>query len=297
MQKALIALLVAFSLTAMSPGPLFSYVAYDTHVSFLEMVSRDLVKLLPRAMGYLIFKNRYDFFRGMTFMTRDIQYNPGKLRDIEEIKRDAYARLMRDIPYCVEAMKGGEIKLDTSSANLAGRLGMIADSIILVKIPEFPDLKYLEMFYRTLDEVVVEQTIDIWVYYDGYPDFNSLGELMERLKSDASPTITRTPNENYAADIIEDIFPMFRPPQKFKTRLVLTAKDINAVYSNIINSIADTYTYIWKSSGMDLSHPSYAAPPGTIIDRPAGKLLSSRKTSSASTVGESSKQAQAPQNK
>ena len=88
--------------------------------------------------------------RGMTFMTREIQVNPGKCKDLEEIRREAYERLSRDIPYCVEAFKGGEIKLDTAASNVAGRLGMIVYSIMLQKMPAFPDLEYLEKFSMVL---------------------------------------------------------------------------------------------------------------------------------------------------
>lgn len=120
-------------------SPASAYVSYETHSSFLETVTRDILKLLPRAMGSYIYQNRYDFIRGMTFMTRDIRVNL-KNKDLEEIRREAYERLMRDIPFCMEALKGGELKLDTSATNIAGRLGMIAFSIYLVKIPTFPDL-------------------------------------------------------------------------------------------------------------------------------------------------------------
>jgi hypothetical protein len=267
MTRRLLLLFVACALVAVVAFPAKSYVAYYTHVSFLETLTKDILKLMPRSMGSFIFHNRWDFERGMTFMTRDIRSNPGKMKDLEEIRREAYARLMRDIPYCVEAFKGGEIKLDTSSANLAGRLGMIAYSIVLVKTPEFPDLEYLEKFSMLLDEAIADSQIDVFVYYDGYGDFNSLGELMERFKPVDVPAFRHIKNDQYAAAMKEDVYAMFRAPDKFNRQVVLTDQDVNDIYSNIVNDIIDTYTYIWKCSGMDLQHPSYSAPPGTIIAR------------------------------
>ncbi|MBM3300182.1 MAG: hypothetical protein FJY85_09525 [Deltaproteobacteria bacterium] len=253
--------------------PAHGYVAYDTHLRFLEFVTRDILRLLPRAMGSYIYQNRYDFTRGMTVMTRDIVVNPLKIRDLEEIRKDAYARLMRDIPYCVEAFKGGEIKLDTSHANLAGRLGMIGYSIILLKIPEFPDLIYLEKFSRSLDELISEGVIDVWVFYDGYGDYNSLGELMESLRANDMPSFKHVRNKNFNATMREDMYAFFRAPDQFEKQIVLSNRQINDVYSNIINSMVDAYMYIWQTSGMELSHPSYAAPPGTIIDRPSRRRI------------------------
>jgi hypothetical protein len=267
MTRKLLLVFVACALVALVALPAKSYVAYYTHVSFLETLTKDIVKLMPRAMGSYIFHNRWDFERGMTFMTRDIRSNPGKMKDLEEIRREAYARLMRDIPYCVEALKGGEIKLDTSSANLSGRLGMIAYSIILLKTPEFPDLEYLEKFSMLLDELIADSQIDVFVYYDGYGDFNSLGELMERFKPTDMPGFRHVKNDRYAAFMKEDVFAVFRAPDKFNRQIVVTDHGVNEIYSNIVNDIIDTYTYIWKCSGMDLRHPSYAAPPGTVIAR------------------------------
>jgi hypothetical protein len=260
--------------------PASGYVIYDTHVHFFKALTKDLVKLMPRAMGSYIYQNRYDFYRGMTFMTRDIEFNPAKLKDLEEIRREAYARLMRDIPYCVQAFKGGEIKLDTAPANLAGRLGMIAYSICLLKMPDFPDVEYLDKFSRILDEVISDSQIDVFVFYDGYGDFHSLGELMDRLKETTSPSFKHVRNENYAGRMKEDVFAMFRPADKFLRQITLTDQDLNEIYSNIVNDVLDAYVYIWKCSGMDLAHPSYAAPPGTVINRPsrrraiAGGILS-----------------------
>ena len=68
------------------------------HTTLSRSVLKDLEKLLPRAMGYYIYRNQDDFMRGITFMTRQIQTGPAKNKDIEEIRREAYARLMRDIP-------------------------------------------------------------------------------------------------------------------------------------------------------------------------------------------------------
>jgi hypothetical protein len=145
--------------------PLQAHIPYDTrHV--LGSGDKDMLRLLPRAMGSYIYQNRYDFMRGMTFMTREIRVNLGKCKDLEEIRREAYERLSRDIPYCVAAFKGGEIKLDTASSNVAGRLGMIAYSIMLQKMPAFPDLEYLEKFSMFLDDALVGSVIPS-LFYDG----------------------------------------------------------------------------------------------------------------------------------
>lgn len=246
-----------------------AYVAWDSHVFFLRAVTKDLIKLLPRAMGLYLYENEYDFMRGITFMTRDIRTNPFKLKDLEEIRREAYERLNRDIPYCVEAFKGGDIKLDTSANNLAGRLGMIAYSLILVKMPAFPDLEYLERFSRALDSSIGENLIDIWLFYDGYGDFHSLGELMERLREETVPEFRHARNDKFPVNWREDPFAMFRAPLKFEQRIILTDVDINDVYNQAMNGIMDAFVYIWKCSGMDLAHPSYMAPPGTVITRPS----------------------------
>jgi hypothetical protein len=272
--------IAACALVTVMAWPASGYVIYDTHVHFLEALTKDVLKLMPRAMGSYIFQNRYDFMRGMTFMTRDIQFNPGKLKDLEEIRREAYERLMRDIPYCVQAFKGGEIKLDTAPANLAGRLGMIAYSISLLKMPDFPDVEYLERFSMVLDEVIADSQIDVFVFYDGYGDFHSLGELMERLKQTTTPSFKHVRNEIYAGQMKEDVYAMFRPANKFLRQMTLSDHDVNEIYSNIVNDTLDAFVYIWKCSGMDLAHPSYAAPPGTVISRPsrrraiAGGILS-----------------------
>ncbi len=256
-------------LIATVAAPAQAYIPYDSHVMFVDLATKDILRLLPRAMGSYIYQNRYDFMRGMTFMTREIQTSFGKCKDLEEIRREAYERLSRDIPYCVEAFKGGELKLDTAPSNLAGRLGMIAYSIMLQKMPAFPDLEYLEKFSMTLDEVLVENVIRVWLYYDGYGDFHSLGELMERLKPEDMPTFAHMKNDSYAAQMKEETFSIFRAPDKFNRNMIITDVDMNAVYGNMINNILDAFVYIWKCSGMDLAHPSYAAPPGTIITRPS----------------------------
>jgi hypothetical protein len=80
-------------------------------------------------------------------------------------------------------------------------------------------------------------------------------------------------NRSYAVTMREDIYGVFRAPDKFNRLLVLSNRDVNNIYSDMVNSIADAYTYIWKHSGMDLQHPSYAAPPGTIIDRPSQRRI------------------------
>lgn len=253
--------------------PVHAYVAYETHVVFLNQVTEDLMKLMPRAMGKYIFHNRYDFFRGMTFVTRDVRNSVYKNKDLEENRRDAYARLSRDIPYCVEALKGGDIKLDTASGNLAGRLGMIAYSIMLRKMPDFPDVKYLERFSRIFDQLIGENLIDVWVYYDGYGDFNSLGELMERLQDGITPNFRHVRNDQFPVEYREDSFAMFRFPDKFTPQMMLDDAQINLMYNNMINDILDTYVYIWKCSGMDLAHPSHMAPPGTIISKPTRRKV------------------------
>jgi hypothetical protein len=203
----------------------------------------------------------------MTFMARDVRANVHKKKDIEEIRKMAYERLMRDIPFVLEAMKGGEFKLDTHANNVAGRLGMIAYSIVLLKIPEFPDLLYYERFIQTLEEAVVEHLIDVNVIYDGYGDFKCLGELMERFKKDETPTLVHMRNDVYAAGMKEEMYSMFRPPDKFKINITFTNVDMNRVYGNMLNDICDAYLFIWKCSGMELQHASYAAPPGTLLTR------------------------------
>lgn len=159
--RGLLLVLATAILLSISAVPADAYVAYDSRIAFLRVVTKDLMKLLPRAMGLYIFNNQYDFLRGMTFMIRDIERSPHKTKDVEEIRREAYERLMRDIPYCVEAFKGGDIKLDTSNSNLAGRLGMIALSILLVKVPAFPDLEYFEKFRRDMDSALAENLLDL----------------------------------------------------------------------------------------------------------------------------------------
>ncbi len=211
--------------------------------------------------------------RGMTFMTREIQVNLGKCKDLEELRREAYERLSRDIPYCVEALKGGEIKLDTADSNVAGRLGMIAYSIILQKMPAFPDLEYLKKFSMILDEALVENVVPVWLFYDGYADFHSLGELMERLKPEDMPSFLHIKNDTYAAQMKEETFSIFRAPGKFNRNMIITDVDMNHVYNSMINNILNTFVYIWKCSGMDLAHPSYAAPPGTVIKRPSRRQI------------------------
>ncbi|MFH1113479.1 MAG: hypothetical protein V1792_06125 [Pseudomonadota bacterium] len=273
MARRLMYILPSVVLVLSAVFPAWGYVAWDSRVRFMEDLTKDFIRLIPRSMGKYIYENRYDFFRGMTFMDRNIMSSPKKLRDLEEIRREAYARLMRDIPYCVQAFKGGEIKLDTSANNLAGRLGMITYSIILQKIPEFPDLAYLERFYRAMEEIVTEGIIDVWVFYDGYGDYCSLGELMETLKIGDMATYKYIRDKNYNANMKEDMYSVFRAPEQFTPHIVVTNRHVNNIYSNMVNSVADTFTYIWKDSGMDLAHPSYAAPPGTIVSRPSRRAI------------------------
>jgi hypothetical protein len=224
-------------------------------------------------MGAYIYQNRYDFFRGITFTLRNIMENPGKQKDLEEVRNQAYARLMRDIPFCIEALKGGELKLDTTPGNVAGRLGLIAYNTVLVSMPAFPDLKYLEGFGTALAAAINDSQIDVWAYYDGYGNFNSLGELMERLRVQDMPTFIRTRNEAFATSLKEDIFSAFRAPERFERQIIMSDVDINNVYSTTINNLLDVYMYIWKCSGMDMTHPSYSAPPGTVIARPSRRRI------------------------
>lgn len=245
---------------------------YNLCEKYFEVMCGDLLKLLPRAMGKFIYENRYDFHRGITFIIRDIEGNPLKQKDLEEIRREAYARLMRDIPYCVEAFKGGELHLDTSASNLAGRLGMIAYSIAILKLPMFPDEKYQGRVSTALASAIVDNQIDVWLFYDGYGDFHSLGELMERLHEEGMPRFRYARNDLYAIKMREDTYSMFRAPDKFETYMLVTNVELNALYNNIVNNIADAYVYIWKCSGMDLAHPSYAAPPGTVIERASRRV-------------------------
>jgi hypothetical protein len=67
----------------------------------------------------------------------------------------------------------------------------------------------------------------------------------------------------------EDPFSMFRAPDRRDIKLVLTDRGTNDIYGATINGILDAYVVIWKSSGMDLGHPSYGAPPNTAIFREA----------------------------
>lgn len=288
----LIKFLAASLLVVATCMPAKAFIPYDSDVIFFEQLTRDVLKLVPRAMGSFIYQNRYDYLRGMTFMPRQIEVNPLKSKDLEEIRMNAFARLNRDIPYCIEAFKGGEIKLDTSATNLSGRLGLIAYSIALSKMPAFPDLEYLEDFRRSFFTAIGENVIDIWVYYDGYGDFHSLGELTERLRNGGMPEFLHVRSDRFPIRTREDIYSQFRMPNKFKKNLIITDVEMNEVYSDIINAIVDTYVFIWKCSGMDLSHPSYIAPPGTILSRPSlrrtvrGGVL-------ASTVGRATDQGEA----
>jgi hypothetical protein len=241
----------------------------------MKTLTGDLVKLLPRAMSNYIYQNRYDFFRGTTFAYRNVLEKPGKQLDLEEVRNRSYERLMRDIPFCVEALKGGELKLDTNAANISGRLGMIAYNVIMASMPAFPDTKYLEGFGTALAAALNDNQIDIWLYYDGYGDFHSLGELMERLRPQDMPTFTRIRNEAFATSVKEDIFSAFRAPNRFERHMIMTDGEINGVYSTAVNNIIDVFMYIWKCSGMELSHPSYSAPPGTIVSRPSRRRVMS----------------------
>ncbi|MEW6114506.1 MAG: hypothetical protein AB1664_20395 [Thermodesulfobacteriota bacterium] len=265
--RRLLPILQVLAILAIATMPAQAYVAYHSHETFLQVVTKDIVKLLPRAMSSYIFENRYDFMRGMTFINRDVLINPGKMRDLEEIRKDAFHRLSRDIPYCVQAFKEGEIKLDTSHNNLAGRLGMVAYSIILADMPDLPDLEYLERFSRSLDSLVGAHGMDVWVYYDGYGDFHSLGELLERFRPGPMPQFRHARNELFPIRMRHDTFASLRAPEKFDIHMTFNDMDVNTIYTKMINDILDAFTYIWKCSGMDLAHPSYAAPPGTVIQR------------------------------
>ncbi len=52
----------------------------------------------------------------------------------------------------------------------------------------------------------------------------------------------------------------------------MTTVDMNDMYNSVVNNILDAYNYMWKCSGMDLAHPSYAAPPGTVITRSSRRM-------------------------
>jgi hypothetical protein len=274
LSMALVVLAAGSALGGCGAGSGGNLQSYDALTKYFEVMTSDLLKLMPRAMGAFIYQNRQDYIRGMTFMARNIESNPLKQKDFEEVRREAYARLMRDIPYCVEALKGGELKLDTPAGNLAGRLGMIAYLTTVLKMPMFPDLVYQEKFCSSLVNAIVESQIDVWVFYDGYGDFHSLGELMERLAAEGMPSFKHVRNDQYASKVKQDEFYMFRAPERFERNMVVSNVDVNEVYSNIINTVLDAYVYIWKCSGMDLTHPSYAAPPGTVISRVSRRVAS-----------------------
>lgn len=264
-----------------------TYNNYDLDAVFFQTLTKDALKLMPRAMAYYIYENDYDFFRGITFMLRDIEDGPRKLKDPEEIRREAYARLLIDIPYCISAFSGGEIKQDTSHANIASRLGMIAYSIYILKLPDTPDLRYLRGLRNTLEELIVENTIELRVYYDGYQDFLSFNELMDRLKPEFTVTFSSKENKEYMAQMREDPFSMFRPPERLEKRIIMTDLEANEIYGAVINGILDAFVYVWKCSGMDLAHPSYSAPPYTMIFRQAVKrsiIETSRKSSKQEKV-------------
>jgi hypothetical protein len=173
----------------------------------------------------------------------------------------------------VEAFKGGELKLDTSPSNLSARLGMIAYWIFLQKYPAFPDTEYLRNFQLSFERLIGQNIVDIWLYYDGYGDFNSLGELMERLQKEGMPRFTHVVNDEYPVRMRGDKFAMFRAPNKHKRNMLLSNVDVRHIYNNAMNAILDTYLYIWKKSGMDLAHPSYPIPPGTIVNRPSSRRV------------------------
>lgn len=268
-----IMVLAVIIITLSAPFSGAQQVPWESHVVFTDAVTNDLVKLLPRAMGSFIYQNRLGFARGITYVNRNVMVYPLKMRDLEEIKQQAYANLMRDIPYCVEAFKGGELKLDTSSSNLSARLGMIAYWIFLQKYPQFPDVEYLENFKLSFERLIGDNIVDIWLFYDGYGDFNSLGELMERLKSEGMPEFTHVVNDEYHVRMRNDTFSMFRPPYKHQRNMLFSNVDVRHVYNTAMNAILDTYLYIWKKSGMELAHPSYPIPPGTIVRKPSSRRV------------------------
>ena len=90
---------------------------------------------------------------------------------------------------------------------------------------------------------------------------------MERLRSQNMPTFEHIKNDEYVSQMRQDTFALFRAPDKFNRDMIMTNVDMNAVYNCMINNILQALIYIWKCSGMDLAHPSYTAPPGTIIVR------------------------------
>jgi hypothetical protein len=272
-RKRIILVLAVMIITLPASFAQAQQVPYESHLVFTEAVTTDLIKLLPRAMGSFIYQNRLGFARGITYVNRNVMVYPLKMTDLEEIRNRAYANLMRDIPYCVEAFKGGELKLDTSPSNLSARLGMIAYWIFLQKYPAFPDTEYLRNFQLSFERLIGQNIVDIWLYYDGYGDFNSLGELMERLQKEGMPRFTHVVNDEYPVRMRGDKFAMFRAPNKHKRNMLLSNVDVRHIYNNAMNAILDTYLYIWKKSGMDLAHPSYPIPPGTIVNRPSSRRV------------------------
>lgn len=175
--------------------------------------------------------------------------------------------MLIDIPYCIEAFGEGQTKQDTSHANIASRLGLIAFSIYLLKLPGSPDLVYLKRFRTVFEELVVENSVNTKFYYDGYRDFLSFAELMERLQAEFTLTLVQRDNKGYAARMREDPFSMFRPPERMERHIIITDFEVNQIYEAIINGILDAYMYIWRCSGMELAHPLCSAPPYTTMFR------------------------------
>ena len=123
------------------------------------------------------------------------------------------------------------------------------------------------------NEVIGGNLIDVWVYYDGYGDFNSLGELMERFQDGITPSYRYVRNKKFPVELREDIFSMMRFPKKFKEQMILNDAQVNYMYNEMVNGILDAYVFIWKCSGMDMAHPSYPVPPGTIISKPTQRKV------------------------
>ena len=110
---------------------------------------------------------------------------------------------------------------------------------------------------------------------------------MERLRTpDTMPELRLVRNPEYPERMRRDPFAMFQPPPKHERRIIVTDIDMNNIYNDIINDIMATYVYIWKCSGMDLAHPSYTAPPGTIIARRSSRRQVIGGTISRSVRGE-----------
>ena len=81
------------------------------------------------------------------------------------------------------------------------------------------------------------------------------------------PTFRHVRSDEYAVRMRADAYAMFRAPRKYNRNMLFTNVDLMHIYNTYMNATLDALVYIWKASGMDLAHPSYAAPPGTVVRR------------------------------